>query len=206
MNTFDTIPRKKQFDNRHKFKRNQSISTISEDILLAILSYTDAYDLISMSMSSKKLQSICNDDILWNSLRVNMLSSQFCSSGISFLSVLVEHKIYPSTNFPHKLNGKDLFFRSVIFFPLDIVKYIPVERICLIINRIIYDLTDFVNDHPGGKEILLEWNRKDALRIFNLANHSSLARRSSEKYIIWSPLMYVGHKGLPQFVLKHLPK
>jgi hypothetical protein len=48
----------------------------------------------------------------------------------------------------------------------------------------------------------VEWNNKDATRIFSLANHSSWALKTSEKFIIWSPIKVIGCKGLPNFAIK----
>ena len=61
------------------------------------------------------------------------------------------------------------------------------RRILIIIDRNIYDLTDFIDDHPGGPSILSEWNGRDASRTFHLAAHSTYAQKLAKKFLIWPP-------------------
>lgn len=48
----------------------------------------------------------------------------------------------------------------------------------------VYDVTDFVKDHPGGAELILEKAGKDATKAFNGAGHSSDAVNDLKKYKI----------------------
>lgn len=49
----------------------------------------------------------------------------------------------------------------------------------------------FLDEHPGGGAILLEWNKRDASRIFDLASHSFLALQLSQNFLSWSPKKYI---------------
>ncbi|XP_022900436.1 cytochrome b5 [Onthophagus taurus] len=54
----------------------------------------------------------------------------------------------------------------------------------LIIHNNVYDATPFLNEHPGGEEVLLEQAGKDASEAFEDVGHSSDARELMLKYKI----------------------
>ncbi|KAH8295687.1 hypothetical protein KR018_003689 [Drosophila ironensis] len=54
----------------------------------------------------------------------------------------------------------------------------------LIIKGNVYDVTKFLNEHPGGGDLLLEYGGKDASKAFKQAGHSSDAERDLKKYKI----------------------
>lgn len=47
-----------------------------------------------------------------------------------------------------------------------------------------YDITKFLEEHPAGPEILLEFAGKDADDMFEDIGHSSVARSIMEKFLI----------------------
>ncbi|CAG5095541.1 Similar to Cyt-b5: Cytochrome b5 (Musca domestica) [Cotesia congregata] len=51
-----------------------------------------------------------------------------------------------------------------------------------IILNSIYDVTKFLNEHPGGEEVLLEQAGKDGTEPFEDVGHSSDARQMMEPY------------------------
>ncbi|OXU21608.1 hypothetical protein TSAR_013731 [Trichomalopsis sarcophagae] len=54
----------------------------------------------------------------------------------------------------------------------------------LIIHNDVYDVTNFLNEHPGGEEVLLEQAGKDATEQFEDVGHSTDARQMMEPYKI----------------------
>ncbi|KAG5878297.1 hypothetical protein JTB14_017648 [Gonioctena quinquepunctata] len=54
----------------------------------------------------------------------------------------------------------------------------------LVLHNTLYDVTAFLNEHPGGEEVPLEQARKDASEAFEDVGHSSDARELMSKYII----------------------
>ncbi|KDP22680.1 hypothetical protein JCGZ_02465 [Jatropha curcas] len=54
----------------------------------------------------------------------------------------------------------------------------------LIISGKVYDVTSFMDDHPGGDEVLLSSTGKDATNDFEDVGHSDSARDMMEKYYI----------------------
>ncbi|XP_054271703.1 cytochrome b5-like isoform X1 [Macrosteles quadrilineatus] len=54
----------------------------------------------------------------------------------------------------------------------------------IVIHNVVYDVTDFLNEHPGGEEVLLEQLGKDATEAFEDVGHSTDARDMMKKYKI----------------------
>ncbi|GLG99477.1 Cytochrome b5 [Gryllus bimaculatus] len=54
----------------------------------------------------------------------------------------------------------------------------------IIIHNSVYNVTEFLNEHPGGEEVLLEQAGKDGTEAFEDVGHSSDARDMMKKYKI----------------------
>ncbi|VVC43325.1 Hypothetical protein CINCED_3A008168 [Cinara cedri] len=54
----------------------------------------------------------------------------------------------------------------------------------IVINDSVYNVKEFLNDHPGGEEVLLEQAGKDSTEEFEDVGHSSDAREIMAKYKI----------------------
>lgn len=48
----------------------------------------------------------------------------------------------------------------------------------------VYDITNYLNDHPGGPEVLLEYAGKNAENIFQDIGHSDQAKKLVETFLI----------------------
>ncbi|KAK9665181.1 hypothetical protein RND81_14G095900 [Saponaria officinalis] len=66
----------------------------------------------------------------------------------------------------------------------DVSKHNSSKDCWLIISGKVYDVTPFMDDHPGGDEVLLSATRKDATNDFEDVGHSDSAREEMEKYCI----------------------
>ncbi|TNN87586.1 Cytochrome b5 [Liparis tanakae] len=73
------------------------------------------------------------------------------------------------------------------------VKYYTLEEIrahsqssdtWLIIHDKVYDITSFLEEHPGGEEVLLEQAGSDATESFEDVGHSTDAREMLQQYFI----------------------
>ncbi|XP_055390618.1 cytochrome b5 [Condylostylus longicornis] len=54
----------------------------------------------------------------------------------------------------------------------------------LVIHNNVYDVTEFLNEHPGGEEVLIEQAGKDATENFEDVGHSTDAREMMKKFKI----------------------
>nr|ANQ46484.1 cytochrome b5 [Santalum album] len=54
----------------------------------------------------------------------------------------------------------------------------------LVINGKVYDVTKFLEDHPGGDDVLLSATGKDATDDFEDVGHSSSARSMMDEYCV----------------------
>ncbi|CAG0919861.1 unnamed protein product [Notodromas monacha] len=59
------------------------------------------------------------------------------------------------------------------------------EGACIVvIHDLVYDLTKFLEEHPGGEEVLLEQGGKIATEAFEDVGHSTDARDLMKNYIV----------------------
>ncbi|KAL3507343.1 hypothetical protein ACH5RR_032725 [Cinchona calisaya] len=71
------------------------------------------------------------------------------------------------------------------FFSYNEVSLHNTSKDCwFIINAKAYDVTNFLDDHPGGGDILLEAAGKDASEKFEDAGHGSAARLMLDEYYV----------------------
>ncbi|ENN76258.1 cytochrome b5 [Dendroctonus ponderosae] len=54
----------------------------------------------------------------------------------------------------------------------------------IVIYDRVYDITDFLNEHPGGEDILVEHAGRDATVAFRGSGHSAQAIKALDKYLI----------------------
>ncbi|XP_018803811.1 PREDICTED: cytochrome b5 [Bactrocera latifrons] len=58
------------------------------------------------------------------------------------------------------------------------------KPVWIIYKESVYDVTKFINEHPGGAESILEYAGKDATKAFNQVGHSSDAIKEMKSYKI----------------------
>ncbi|KAE8077641.1 hypothetical protein FH972_016188 [Carpinus fangiana] len=66
----------------------------------------------------------------------------------------------------------------------EVAKHSSSKDCWLIISGKVYDVTTFMEDHPGGDEVLLSATGKDATNDFEDVGHSDSAREMMDKYCI----------------------
>ncbi|CAM9297442.1 unnamed protein product, partial [Lampetra planeri] len=74
---------------------------------------------------------------------------------------------------------------EVKYFSLDEVKeHNSCKTTWVVIHHKVYDLTKFLEEHPGGEEVLLEQAGSDATESFEEVGHSGDARDLATHYLI----------------------
>ncbi|TYH95813.1 hypothetical protein ES332_A12G133200v1 [Gossypium tomentosum] len=71
-----------------------------------------------------------------------------------------------------------------VFVYEDLVKHKDRNDCWLLISGKVYNVTQFLEDHPGGDEVLLAASGKDATDDFEDVGHSDDAREQMQKYYI----------------------
>lgn len=57
-------------------------------------------------------------------------------------------------------------------------------RVWIVIYDMVYDVTDYKDEHPGGPELIEEYAGQDATRGFDEFGHSTDAKRILKKYLV----------------------
>jgi len=77
------------------------------------------------------------------------------------------------------------------------------KSVWFVIHNNIYDVTEFLNEHPGGEEVLLEQGGRTASEAFEDVGHSSDAREMMKKFkigeVIESERTTVNEKSTPDW-------
>jgi len=66
----------------------------------------------------------------------------------------------------------------------DVAEHNTKKDLFLVIHDKIYDTTKFVDEHPGGEEVLLDVGGQDATEAFEDVGHSDEARETLETLLV----------------------
>ena len=66
----------------------------------------------------------------------------------------------------------------------EVEKHSSIDDLWLVIDGKVYDVTPFMDDHPGGGEIMLSAAGKDGTQDFEDVGHSPHARELLKKYYL----------------------
>ena len=187
------------------------LESSSNDIILHICSYLYCNELLELSKTSKRYhQLISNCDPLWKDLLYTTI--QYMDKGV--LSVMKTTHLYYQFLIDYKyfhqvvddlitsdiekysiseltLDMKSKYHIIMNVIPKYIIKYlIKYQRSIVTIHDKIYDLTNFKQQHPGGSDVICEYNGLDATSIFDGATHSTIAIEYSRNFLLFSNQHY----------------
>ncbi|KAI1141511.1 cytochrome b5 [Hypoxylon sp. FL0543] len=66
----------------------------------------------------------------------------------------------------------------------DVAEHNTKKDLFLVIHDKIYDATKFIDEHPGGEEVLLDVGGQDATEAFEDVGHSDEARETLEQLLV----------------------
>ncbi|XP_036399782.1 cytochrome b5-like [Megalops cyprinoides] len=88
-------------------------------------------------------------------------------------------------NHTEKTNGEIVPESNVKYYTLEEIKQHNTSKdTWLIIHDKVYDITSFLEEHPGGEEVLLEQAGADATESFEDVGHSTDAREMLQQYFV----------------------
>ncbi|XP_031632631.1 cytochrome b5-like isoform X2 [Contarinia nasturtii] len=57
-------------------------------------------------------------------------------------------------------------------------------RTCIVIHDLVYDVTEYLKDHPGGGELISDVAGRDCTKEFDEFGHSNDAKQTLQKFKI----------------------
>ncbi|KAI5923529.1 cytochrome b5 [Camillea tinctor] len=71
-----------------------------------------------------------------------------------------------------------------VFTYSDVAEHNTKKDLFLVIHDKVYDSTKFIDEHPGGEEVLLDVGGQDATEAFEDVGHSDEARETLEQLLV----------------------
>ncbi|KXZ52484.1 hypothetical protein GPECTOR_9g528 [Gonium pectorale] len=81
-----------------------------------------------------------------------------------------------------------------VFSLADIKQHMSDKSCWLVVHGKVYDVTEFLEEHPGGYDIIVSSTGRDATSDFEEIGHSNSAKKLLEKYLIGE---YEGGDSMP---------
>lgn len=190
-------------------KKTFVFSSLPDDLLFKTLTYLDAFHLVAIiGRLSRKFQQASRQKSLWEELTIILLDSaqKICHAD---RKLIFHHNLeirLLSTSFPS--NPISVYFKMVnqILSALANEFCNHHKTACIILDNNIYDVSRFLEEHPGGPAILLEWNGKNATKLFRMAHHSSFAYNLRKSMLLWSATPISGRRGAPKHIMNEMRK
>ena len=73
---------------------------------------------------------------------------------------------------------------SKIYTMDEVAKHNTENDCWVVVNGKVLDVTDFLQDHPGGKKALLLYGGKDGSGEFNMLHHKSVLEKYGKEFMI----------------------
>nr|XP_012232311.1 PREDICTED: LOW QUALITY PROTEIN: nitrate reductase [NADH] 3-like [Linepithema humile] len=141
-----------------------------EEVLLALAGEdgTDCFDSIGHSQEALLLREKFYIGELVGGPRSQPSRKQETNAGRLYEGEVAKHR--------RDMAGEKQFTRS------EIEKNKDIDKVYLILHDKVYNVHSFLNEHPGGEEILLDHKGKDASEDFDDVGHSNDAMELMKKY------------------------
>ena len=91
-----------------------------------------------------------------------------------------------------------LFFADARAMPDRVAASAAADACVLVVDGRALDVTAFLDQHPGGGELLTEFRGRDASLAFDEVGHSFFARAKLDAYVVFAPERFVGGRLPPR--------
>ena len=91
-----------------------------------------------------------------------------------------------------------LFFADARAMPDRVAASAAADACVLVVDGRALDVTAFLDQHPGGGELLTEFRGRDASLAFDEVGHSFFARAMLDAYVVFAPERIVGGRLPPR--------
>ena len=91
-----------------------------------------------------------------------------------------------------------LFFADARAMPDRVAASAAADACVLVVDGRALDVTAFLDQHPGGGELLTEFRGRDASLAFDEVGHSFFARAMLDAYVLFAPERFVGGRLAPR--------
>ena len=91
-----------------------------------------------------------------------------------------------------------LFFADARAMPDRVAASAAADACVLVVDGRALDVTAFLDQHPGGGELLTEFRGRDASLAFDEVGHSFFARAMLDAYVVFAPERFVGGRLPPR--------
>jgi cytochrome b involved in lipid metabolism len=171
--------KKEQFPTLKRKKSSERLfDKLDDDMISWALNYLTVREALVMNYVSKKCYCLINHPQIWLRFEKEIFKNYWPNNWISIDD--------------NRQNIKKRFFTRVTAYPHHLLKD---RQNLILIDKNIYDITNFIGQHPGGELILREYlvSKLDARKPYDLACHSKYARALAEKMCIWNPKNLLGY-------------
>lgn len=66
----------------------------------------------------------------------------------------------------------------------EVAKHVARDDLYVVIHKMVYNISQFINEHPGGEEVLLDVAGQDATSAFEDIGHSDDARNILKNFLV----------------------
>jgi hypothetical protein len=161
---------------------------ISAETLFEIASYLTTDEIIRFSLCSKKLRVDLMSDALWKELWIQSFGGIWNSEFVCSLRALKDITWQPSeptidgevVNISTVLPAGVSWFQFFVMFETEWIDFISAgfctaDKAVIAMDNKLYDISDFLSEHPGSPETLAEHAGCDVTVLYREIGHSSSA-------------------------------
>ena len=155
------------------------LTRLPEDLAWHAASFLTARELMRCGEACRTHAAVCLEaHEPWDALRRRLARA----AGVSLARRPDDAKTPPAR----------LFFADARAMPDRVAASAAADACVLVVDGRALDVTAFLDQHPGGGELLTEFRGRDASLAFDEVGHSFFARAMLDAYVLFAPERFVG--------------